>query len=82
MIGQPGMYVVAESHTYHFLNGNNRPHLVERCSKQCGPAAVFTAMAGSTVAFQADEKFSDSNQVPVCPEVDPTGIEPATPDSR
>jgi len=45
------MFIVSETGSYHF-SGAREPHLVEQCTEQCKPAAVFTAMEGSTIGLQ------------------------------
>lgn len=48
---KPKMFFVSETASYHF-SGGREPHLIDYCTERCEPAAVFTAMAGSTVGFQ------------------------------
>ena len=49
MTDQFSMFIVTDLGTYHLPGAGLTPHLIKYCTGQCQPAAVFTAMGGSTV---------------------------------
>lgn len=55
---KPKLFIVSETGSYHFIGGQE-PHLVEHCTAECEPGAVFEAMAGSTLGFQNSGCFVD-----------------------
>lgn len=63
MADQPSMFIVTDLGTYHLPGACLTPHPIECCTGQCQPAAVFTAVGGSTV------KITDSGRAVGVPAV-------------